>query len=838
MFTYTALESQLDSDAAIPVGVCLENIHQSVIKFDPDVSILVDLGWNADLSLDLSYLEQEIKNAQLVLLSHATIAHLGAYAYLYHKYAELSQIPVYATAPVIALGKLMTLDMYRSAALVGPFERAQLTVEDIDAAFDHITQLKYHQPISLAAKLTGVVICAFNSGHSLGGTIWKVTKDQESVVYAVEWNHSRDTLHNGSMLSKSGDVYEALTKSNALVSSTNLSVGESLKNRRQTFFDKIMSSIEKKGTVLLPTSNGSRALELGYMLDNYWAENKISVPLYFLSYTGARAVTQASTLIEWMSRTVVSNWESNNRIPFGHSNLVFANSLSDLGTGPKVVLASGENLEIGWSRILFSRLSSDSNTCLILTENPAIGTLADTLYKMYVDKSQDPVTRINVEFWEEDVLQGDELQEYNKQQSEQRRQDELQNAIDMRNRNILEQEEGDSSDEEDEAQDMLQAGKLDVNALAYGQIYDYDLRSDPRGRTRMFPYHVKRKRFDDYGQIIKFEDFSKATEHAEEDVEGTASFFVDQNGSSLLGASRVGEKRKWEDDDHTADQQPAKTSDDALDANDDGTDVDNRGIINANNAALASITAYNQPTSIRKCQQELVINCDISFVDFSGLTDETSIKMLLPKLSSSKLFLVPSRSLEHCDLVESLNTLEQALDVVQPNVPLSTGTNTFSYNVTISPELAKLLRWQKVFGNINVAHVAGRLQISNAPIESESDSADNKVDEHELESEQQLISEKEKQKQIYTLVPLQTIQELAQAPRTTQLYVGDIKLAELKKRLVAEGHRAEFRAEGVLVCDDKVAIRKTAEGRVTLEGGVGKEFYETKKAIRSLLAIV
>lgn len=860
MFTYTALESPVgaqdlpenssSTNVSRVTGLSLENVHQSVIKFDPDISILVDLGWNADFSLDLEYLAPEIHNADLVLLTHATIAHLGAYAYLYSKYPELARIPVYATSPVVALGKLMTLDMYRSAGLVGPFEGAILSVEEVEAAFDHISQLKYHQPISLAAKLSGVVICAFNSGHSLGGTIWKISKDQEKILYAVEWSHSKDALHNGSMVSRTGEVYDSLINCDAVISSTNTSVSVPLKKRRQDLCEEILTAVDKNGqntTVLLPTSNGSRSLELAYILDNFWAENKIKVPLYFLSYTGARAVTQASTLIEWMSKTVIGQWESTNRIPFGHSCLKYANSLEDLAEGPKVVLASGENLEVGWSKLLFSQLSSDSNTTLILTEMPAIGTLADTLYKMYVEKSVPASTRFDVNFFQEVALKGSQLDEYNKQQMEQRRQDELQNAIDMRNKNILEQEEGDSSEDEDENDEMLRSGKIDVSALAYGNIFDYDLRGDPKGRTRMFPYHVKRKRFDDYGQIIKFDDFSKATEHGEEEVEISQA-----QQDAEVGPAKIGEKRKWANEEMGT---LANNGDDHdKQDNNDEMDVDNRGILEANNAAQASISLYNQPTKISTCNKTLVVNCVIKFMDFSGLTDETSIKMILPKLRASKLFLVPSRSLANGDLVESLKNADSLVDVVEPNLAVSTGTNTHSYSVVISPELARLMRWQKVFGNVNVAHITGRLQISTEPekdgsaetleVEHQSppqslpSSEENKVDEQEPSEQQLSLVEEKPNRQVYTLVPLQTLQELAQAPRTTQLYVGDIKLAELKKRLIAGGHKAEFRAEGVLVCDDKVAIRKTAEGRVSLEGGVGKEFYETKKAIRSLLAIV
>lgn len=32
------------------------------------------------------------------------------------------------------------------------------------------------------------------AGHLLGGTVWKITKDGEDVVYAVDFNHRKERL--------------------------------------------------------------------------------------------------------------------------------------------------------------------------------------------------------------------------------------------------------------------------------------------------------------------------------------------------------------------------------------------------------------------------------------------------------------------------------------------------------------------------------------------------------------------------------------------------------------------------------------------------------------------
>lgn len=42
------------------------------------------------------------------------------------------------------------------------------------------------------------------------------------------------------------------------------------------------------------------------------------------------------------------------------------------------------------------------------------------------------------------------------------------------------------------------------------------------------------------------------------------------------------------------------------------------------------------------------------------------------------------------------------------------------------------------------------------------------------------------------------------------VFVGDVRLTEFKKILQAEGIQAEFKGEGILVCNDQVAVRKVS----------------------------
>jgi cleavage and polyadenylation specificity factor subunit 2 len=53
-------------------------------------------------------------------------------------------------------------------------------------------------PICTTGKCKGITITAYGAGHTLGGTIWKIKKDTDEIVYAVDYNHQKerwDPLH-------------------------------------------------------------------------------------------------------------------------------------------------------------------------------------------------------------------------------------------------------------------------------------------------------------------------------------------------------------------------------------------------------------------------------------------------------------------------------------------------------------------------------------------------------------------------------------------------------------------------------------------------------------------
>ena len=97
----------------------------------------------------------------------------------------------------------------------------------------------------------------------------------------------------------------------------------------------------------------------------------------------------------------------------------------------------------------------------------------------------------------------------------------------------------------------------------------------------------------------------------------------------------------------------------------------------------------------------------------------------------------------------------------------------------------------------------------------------------------------------------------AELPKS--MMIGDLKLTALKARLSAVGVQAELVGEGVLICgamenpgrrlgpgvgavqsdlNKNVAVRKTARGKVEIEGTVSDVYYIVRREVYNMYAVV
>lgn len=895
----------------------------------------------------------------LILLTHATAEHIAAFAHCCKHFALFTRIPVYATSPIIGLGRTLLQDLYAStpaAATTIPsspldgvsysdhdassdFLLQAPTSEEIASYFSLIHPLKYsqpHQPLAspFSPPLNGLTITAYNSGHTLGGTIWHIQHGLESIVYAVDWNQGRENVYAGAAwLGGAGgggaEVIEQLRKPTALVCSSRGGEKPSLpggrSKRDEQLIDKVRACVAKGGTVLIPTDSSARVLELAYLLEHAWRsdvssnESKLGSARLYLAGRNVHSVMRyARSMLEWMDDNIVREFEAvtdGSRRPngagdgmrqgketgpfdFRHLRLLdrrgqvdkvlSRDSDGDALVG-KVIIASDASLEWGFSKLVLEQLAQDPVNMVILTEYPSLASesrpsLARTLWTWWKDR-QDNATggeangdiSQDLDFidYTKQALEGNDLIRYQQWLAQQRQ---LQTTLQGGAVATLEtsgdvgddvsESSSESEDSENEQQGRAlnaattlgQVGRkkaaltdqdLGVNILLKKKgVYDFPIR-DKKGRDRMFPHPVRRKRDDEYGEIIRPEDFLRAEER-----EGGDGVDVDQLGKGD-SYDNLGKKRKWEDAAPTnkglgphaskrpmltrniTDEFPISSTDDGvedeLDAVPDDTD-----------------DAVNGPSKLVTTTGRMSVRLQIDFVDFTGIHDKRSLHMLIPLIQPRKLILVGGSSDDTMTLASDCKKLmvEGSFDIYTPTMgtTVDASVDTNAWVVKLAPSLVKQLKWQSVRG-LSIATVTGRLLAAqkHPSRTGDEDAANKRVKTEESQSSEAAAVVEIPGEPTLDVLPV----SMASATRSVAqpLHVGDLRLADLRKAMQHTGHTAEFRGEGTLVIDGSVMVRKTAMGRIDVEsiglsfgggpaGQIGGTFYAVKRTIYENLAVV
>ncbi|KAF8424193.1 beta-lactamase-like protein [Tirmania nivea] len=383
MFHFTPLlGTQSDSHA-----------HSSLLELDGGIKILVDVGWDEKFNVGiLKSIEKVTPQLSLILLTHPTISHIGAYAHCCKYIPFFSSIPVYSTFPISALGRLLLTDLYLSNPLSTPrlpppppsstttssTPSSSTTNEtynpswllptpspsEITSYFSKIHLLKYSQPhhpllrtpptashhlhhprgAAHTSQSTTLTITAYAAGHTLGGTIWKIQHSQESIVYAVSWNHTRENHLSGAAFlshsnhSSSGtpgpggggvnviNSSEGLGRPTALIFSSRTTDGEffgaskwTRKKRDEALLDVIRTVAVGRGkVVLIPTDSVARVLELVYLLEHAFRKDRhlsgdgvgsVGAGLYLVGRKGRRLRDVVGSMLEWMDEGVIKEME-------------------------------------------------------------------------------------------------------------------------------------------------------------------------------------------------------------------------------------------------------------------------------------------------------------------------------------------------------------------------------------------------------------------------------------------------------------------------------------------------------------------------------------------------
>ena len=198
----------------------------------------------------LDPLSQVAPSVDAVLVSHPDTEHLGALPYAFGKLGL--NCKVYATLPVHKMGLMYMYDHFLSRSYDTYF--TLFSLDDVDKAFGSFVPVRYAQHSALEGNCHGISVTAHAAGHMLGATVWKVHKDSEDVLYAVDYNHRKEKHLNGTTL-------ESLKRPSVLITDS-LSVTREVqsKTRDDEIMNVILRSVRQDGNVLIPIDPAGRVL--------------------------------------------------------------------------------------------------------------------------------------------------------------------------------------------------------------------------------------------------------------------------------------------------------------------------------------------------------------------------------------------------------------------------------------------------------------------------------------------------------------------------------------------------------------------------------------------------
>lgn len=673
-----------------------------------DFRILLDCGWDEKFDQEfMRELKRHVHQIDAVLLSYPDPLHLGALPYLVGKCGL--NCPIYATIPVYKMGQMFMYDLYQSRHNMEDFDL--FTLDDVDAAFDKIVQLKYNQSVPMKGKGYGLTITPLPSGHMIGGTIWKIVKvGEEDIVYAVDFNHKKERHLNGC------ENLERLQRPSLMITDAFNSNYQQARRRArdERLMTNILQTLRSGGNVLVTVDTAGRVLELAHMLDQLWRNKDsglLAYSLALLNNVSYNVVEFAKSQIEWMSDKLMRTFEGARNNPFQFKHLQLCHSIAELSRvhSPKVVLASTPDMECGFSRELFLQWCSNPLNSIIITSRTSPGTLARELVEMGGNRTMTLEVKRRVR------LEGSELDDYLRKERESKEH---------------RPEKSEDADMSDESED-----EMDLNAVAKGK-HDLLVKTETKAQTGffksskkqhpMFPFFEEKVKFDEYGEIIKPEDYK----------------MIDTNPET----------------------------------------EDNKENLEIKEEEAGDITEV--PTKCISLVKTFRVVAQVQYIDFEGRSDGESVQKILSQLRPRQLILVrgnaESTSIlsNHCKQWSGGRVFSPTKgDVVDAT------TETHIYQVRLTDALVSSLDLKKG-KDAELAWVDAQIFVRDAskdvrPIESEMD-----VDE---EQKPQVIKDEFDGEQIYTLEPLPLNQIVGhQTAFINELKLLDLKQVLTKNNIPSE----------------------------------------------------
>ena len=748
-----------------------------------------DCGWTdaCDPQI-LAPLAAVAPRVDAVLLSHGDIAHLGALPAAFTRCGLRRGTPVCATTPVAKMGQLTLYDLFAARHSEGDFDA--FTLDDVDAAFSGVQQLKYTQTLTLArpdSAATAVSVAPFAAGHTLGGALWRITAGAEEVVYAVDWNNRGERHLPPAALS-------AFARPSLLITDAACALTPPPPPRRdveRALCEACVACLRSDGCALLPCDAAGRTLEVVLALEAHWAANPGlgAYRVVLLTACAHSTLEFAANQLEWMSDAVARGFERSRDNAFALRHVTPVSSLDALDAlppGPKVVLASLASLAAGPARSLLARWAADPRCMLLFTAAGQEETLARALAAAApIPPAVRPPLRLAL--GRRVLLQGEELAEWREQrrvEAEAKEEAAAAAALqDERSRAQQQQQQHSTGAEElaptdaqpDSATGMdvalagdTGAGDVDAEAAALCLSRHpclVDGFALPAGAVApMFPFEERVPQLSDYGEVVHAHDFAEGVEGLEGSVGAAA-----MTNENDMAAERL--------------TLPAAPGADGMET----------------------------PSKVVVTEVSLSLACVIAVVNISGRADGRSVRNTLAMMEPRRVVLVHGDADATSALAEhaaaALPGLAAPVAAPRAGERCDMSAATPSLRVRLGDDAADALAAALTPAGDGTYAVAWLDGVVRAPTAAAPAAG---------------------------ALRLLCAPQPGEAPRPHRAaFVGDLRFSDLLQACSAAGIPAQFSAGGVLLCGRGVSVRKLdgADGELLLEGTLGEDYYRVRDVL-------
>lgn len=415
-------------------------------------------------------------------------------------------------------------------------------------------------------------------------------------------------------------------------------------------------------------------------------------------------------------------------------------------------------------------------------------------------------------------------------------------------------------------------------------------------RQAMFPYIPTsyKQKFDDYGEVIDIKMFQKAEDPAQKRIvmerRGGRDGPYDRRHNHDEGRGNLAPKVTPQE---TLNNQVLQKNLDTLFAPQKRVPLSSSrtkdlrvrcGLLYVDLLGLVDLRSLSLIVSLIKPYNLLLIPDETSPVG-SETNQLEAVRAMFEQQQSSKKEQQFKKSLVHSARFMSLSNIRgglsgsggkvastMSIEVLEANRVVRIGYDDTgiggigltNFEVKLDDSVFENIKWQKIDGSYKVAQVYGELKISNPQLENEPSYKKAKTFHDYMNSATQFTLKNLLRKEFVERQqaflrrhegdPGGDAAAAAAAAATAgtvataspKLAIGNIRLTELKKRLLTKNLTVEFKSEGTLVVNEILAIRKVTYGSgegddtgdIIIDGQMGPLYYEVKECIREMLAYV